>query len=302
MQKINNITESKISKEKTVTGKGKIHIRDKKKGKEARTTIQMGLKGVKNPRIERYGETKEIAIKKIKEAELDILVEVRNLLKITQGNYLVPVYKNELEEFNRNIEKIVKQKKYFSVKCDNSDFEKVSDENELTCKYPISMFVYKMIQKKKKESEIITTKKKKKLSPDTVAYYWRTAQKQVIPYFGKMDVTTITEEQLQEYFDELDYSTKYLKDIRLVLKLSLDVAIQEKVIQYNPVQKVKIDSAKKSLGIEIEHLEQDRQEVWLELFEKDKRQWAYLFETILLTGARPEEGCRFKMDCNGFSK
>lgn len=302
MQKISNITKSKINKEESKNKKGKIHIRDKKNGKEARTTIQLGLKGVKNPRIERYGETKEIAIKKIKEAELDILVEVRNLLKITQGDYLEPMYKNELEKFNRNIEKITKQKGNFSVKCDNSDFDNVSSDSESSCQYPISMFVYKMIQKKKKESEIITTKKKKKLSPDTVAYYWRTAQKQVIPHFGNMDVTTITEEQLQEYFDALDYSAKYLKDIRLVLKLSLDVAIQEKVIQYNPVQKVKIDSTKKSLGIEIEHLEQDRQEVWLELFEKDKRQWAYLFEAILLTGARPEEGCRFKMDCNGFSK
>lgn len=114
-----------------------------------------------------------------------------------------------------------------------------------------------------------------------------------MPYFGNIDVTTITEEQLQEHFDTLDYSAKYLKDIRLVIKLSLDVAMKEKIIKYNPAQKVEIDSSKKSLGIEIEHLEQDRQEVWLDLFEKDKRQWAYLFEAILLTGARPEEGCRF---------
>jgi len=159
-------------------------------------------------------------------------------------------------------------------------------------KYPLSLYIDKMIKSKKKQSEITTTKKKKKLSPDTVAYYWRTAQKQVIPYFGNIDVTTINEEQLQEHFDVLDYSTKYLQDIRLVIKLSLDVAIKEKIIKYNPAQNVKIDSLKKSLGIEIEHLEQDRQEVWLNLFEKDKRQWAYLFEAILLTGARPEEGCR----------
>jgi len=79
----------------------------------------------------------------------------------------------------------------------------------------------------------------------------------------------------------------------LVLKLSLDVAVKEKLRPDNPAEKIYIEGVSKSLGIEIEHLEQDRQEVWLDLFEKDKRQWAYLFETLLLTGARPEEGCRF---------
>ena len=74
--------------------------------------------------------------------------------------------------------------------------------------------------------------------------------------------------------------------------MSIDIAIEENIRNDNPAEKVKIENDKKSLGIEIEHLEQDRQEVWLENFEKDKRQWAYLFEAILLTGARPEEGCR----------
>ena len=66
MQKINNNKASKITKEKPKNGKGKIHIRDKKNGKEARTTIQLGLKGIKNPRVERYGETEEIAVKKVR--------------------------------------------------------------------------------------------------------------------------------------------------------------------------------------------------------------------------------------------
>lgn len=79
-----------------------------------------------------------------------------------------------------------------------------------------------------------------------------------------------------------------------MLKLSLDVAVKEKVVTENVVTKIKIEkSTSKTPGIEIEHLEQDRQEVWLDLFEKDKRQFAYLFEAILLTGTRPEEGCRF---------
>ena len=49
-------------------------------------------------------------------------------------------------------------------------------------------------------------------------------------------------------------------------------------------------------------MEQDRQEVWLDIFEKDKRQWVYLFESILLTGARPAEACGFKWCAIDFEK
>lgn len=169
-------------------------------------------------------------------------------------------------------------------------------------KYPISLYVEKMIKQKKKQSESKGVKKKKKISPKTVTYYWRTVQIQVLPYFGNFDATTITQEQIQEHFDTLDYSPKYLKDIRLVLKLSLDLVIKEKLRADNPAEKVEIISDKKSLGIEIEHLEQDRQEIWLNIFEKDKRQWVYLFESILLTGARPEEACGFKWCSIDFEK
>ena len=159
-----------------------------------------------------------------------------------------------------------------------------------------------MIKQKKKQSEAKGVKKKKKISPKTVTYYWRIAQKQVLPYFGNMDATTITQEQIEDHFETLDYSSKYLKDIRLVLKLSLDLVVKEKLRPDNPAEKIEIVSDKKSLGIEIEHLEQDRQEVWLDIFEKDKRQWVYLFESILLTGARPEEACGFKWCAMDFEK
>lgn len=98
-----------------------------------------------------------------------------------------------------------------------------------------------------------------------------------------MDATTITQEQIEEYLETLDYSPKYLKDIKLILKMSFDIVVKEKLRPDNPAEKIVIAKNKKSLGIEIEHLEQDRQEIWLDIFEKDKRQWVYLFESILLT-------------------
>lgn len=89
----------------------------------------------------------------------------------------------------------------------------------------------------------------------------------------------------------------------MILKLSFDIVVdEEKLRPDNPAEKIIIQSSKKSLGIEIEHLEQDRQEVWLDIFENDGRQWAYLFEAILLTGARPEEGCGYKWKAMDFNK
>ncbi len=156
----------------------------------------------------------------------------------------------------------------------------------------------KLLKEKKKQAEIKVSRRRKKITPKTVTYYVNTANSKPFSYFNDLDIRTITTEQIQDIIDTLDYSIKYLKDVRLVLKLALDIAIKEKIRTDNPAINVDIGSSSKLIGIEIEHLDQDRQDVWLNIIEKDKRQWAYLFEAILLTGARPEEGCRFKMECN----
>ena len=127
-------------------------------------------------------------------------------------------------------------------------------------------------------------------------------QEQTLDLGSALCILFIEKKQIEDHFETLDYSSKYLKDSRLVLKLSLDLVVKEKLRLDNPAEKNEIVSDKKSLGIEIEHLEQDRQEVWLDIFEKDKRQWVYLFESILLTGARPEEACGFKWCAIDFEK
>ena len=202
-------------------------------------------------------------------------------MKLADIQVFTPECQLELEKFNEYVE------------CIKNYHLQPKDIDVKTVRYPISEYIDKMIKEKKELSEKKYTRKRKKITKGTVTYYLRTAKTHVYPLFGDLDASTITQEEIQEKFDELDYSNKYLKDIKLVLKLALDVAIKEKIRPDNPAEKIYIEGVSKSLGIEIEHLEQDRQEIWLDLFEKDKRQWAYLFETLLLTGARPEEGCRF---------
>lgn len=282
MERIKSPTKVKIKKERTK--KGEVSVRDRKNGKEARVTLQLNIPGMENPRLTKYGATEEIARQRLAEAIVLTYIEIQKNKEFANIQIFSPECQIELNKFDEYMECV----KRYQTQANGKKLEKNIVTN------PLSEYVNKMLKEKKKQSEIVTVKRKKKISADTFSYYLRTAKRQILPYFGDVDVTTITSEKLQEHFDSLDYSEKYLKDIRLVFKLSLDVAVKEKIVTENVAAKIKIEkSISKTPGIEIEHLEQDRQEVWLDLFEKDKRQFAYLFEAILLTGARPEEGCRF---------
>lgn len=282
MERIKSPTKVKIKKERTK--KGEVSVRDRKNGKEARVTLQLNIPGMENPRLAKYGATEEIARQRLAEAIVLTYIEIQKNKEFANIQIFSPECQIELNKFDEYMECV----KRYQTQANGKKLEKNIVTN------PLSEYVNKMLKEKKKQSEIVTVKRKKKISADTFSYYLRTAKRQILPYFGDVDVTTITSEKLQEHFDSLDYSEKYLKDIRLVFKLSLDVAVKEKIVTENVAAKIKIEkSISKTPGIEIEHLEQDRQEVWLDLFEKDKRQFAYLFEAILLTGTRPEEGCRF---------
>lgn len=291
MERIISPTKTKLQKERTK--KGEVSVRNKKNGKEARVTLQLNIPGLSNPRLEKYGATEEIARKRLAEAILLKYIEIQKNKEFANIQVFSPECQMELNKFDEYMECI----KDYQLKA-NGEKEKKTNEIE----HPISLYVDKMIKQKKKQSEAKGVKKKKKISPKTVTYYWTTARIRVLPHFGNMDATTITQEQIEEYFETLDYSSKYLKDIRLILKMSLDIVVKEKLRPDNPAEKIVINNDKKSLGIEIEHLEQDRQEVWLDIFEKDKRQWVYLFEAILLTGARPEEACGFKWPAMDFER
>ncbi|MCI9245642.1 MAG: site-specific integrase [Clostridia bacterium] len=278
--------KTKMEKETEYGKKGQVHVRNKKNGKEARVTLQLNIAGVSNPRLSRYGSTEEIAKKRLAEAILLTYIEVQKNYQLANRQVFSPECQAELEKFDEYMDCIKKNQLQLNQKSKQKEY-KIGKES-------IYAFVQKMLKQKKRQSEKKGTRKKKKLSPKTVTFYKGVADAQVIPIFGEMNAITITQEEIEDKLETLDCSTKYLKDIKLVLKMSFDVVIKEKLRKDNPAEKIEIYNDKKSLGIEIEHLEQDRQEVWLDIFEKDKRQASYLYETILLTGARPEEGCGFK--------
>lgn len=240
-----------------------IKIRKKGNSYEARRTIDLSkIYGFDmKKRISKTARTKEDAIALLKSKERD------ELLKAAED---------------------VKNKRYSS----KLEYEQLGKKTLVQCNdFSLKYYLYKMLQEKRIQSETELYNRRRKISPKTVTSYLGVANRQIIPVLGDLDIRKITTEQLQKHFDELDYSVKYLKDIRLILRLTFQKAIDLGVISENSASKVYVGNRKSNIGVEIEHLDKGRQDVWLDLFEKDGRQWAYLLECILLSGCRPEETC-----------
>lgn len=251
-----------------------IKIRKKGNSYEARKTIDLS-------KIYGFEVTKRISKTALTEEK------ARKLLKLKEQEELI--YAAEQVK-NNNINNKLEYEKLDQV------ISKVGQD------FSLKAFLNNMLQEKKLQSEINLHSRRRKISPKTVTSYLGTANKQVIPVWGNLDIRTITTEQMQQHFDTLDYSEKYLKDIRLILKMTFQKAIDLGVIKENPATKIYIGNRKYSKGVEIEHLDKERQAVWLDLFEQDGRQWAYLFEGILLSGGRPEEVCAFSWNYIDFEK
>ena len=245
----------KIEKQKD---KG-IKVRRKGNSYEARKTIDLSLiygYEVKK-RISKTAltEDKAIALLKIKERD-EILKAVEDAKG--GGNK----YKNRIA--NGNIENY------------NGDFT-------------IKSFIDIMLRNKKAQVENTSNNSSRKNEPKTFTYYRNTAKGVVTSVFGNLDIRKLTIDELQQYFDEFDYKPKYLNHIKLVMKLIFQTAIKLGVIEDNIASEIKIGKQLSNVTEEEKYLNKERQSVWLDLFEQDGRQWAYLLEAILLSGVRPEE-------------
>lgn len=232
-----------------------IKIRKKGNSYEARKTIDLS-------KIYGFEVTKRISKTALTEEK------ARKLLKLKEQEELI--YAAEQVK-NNNI----------TNKLEYETLEKVV--SNVGQDFALKSFVNKMLYEKKLQSEINLHSRRRKISPKTVTSYLGTANRQIIPVWGDLDIRKITTEQLQQHFDKLDYSEKYLKDIKLILKLTFQKAIDLGIMSENPASKIYIGNRKSNIGIEIEHLDKERQAVWLDLFEQDGRQWAYLLEAILLS-------------------
>ena len=114
-----------------------------------------------------------------------------------------------------------------------------------------------------------------------------------MPYFqGNKNISIITEDDYKKCL--LSFNGGRNKEcVYDVLKMVLAFAINNNSIYYMPKiqkpEKPKEKSEKKIL-----YIETDRQSIWLDKLEELHTDVALLFETILLSGMRPEEACGLK--------
>lgn len=133
------------------------------------------------------------------------------------------------------------------------------------------------------------------LSKKTLQGYNKIMNLNIIPFFeGYDNIDNIDNDKLQECIDSTNGS-RQKEAVYIVLKMILDYARDNNYISSLRTIK-KPPKAKKNCKFKIEghdfvYIESNRQNVWLDLFEKEGTDVSYLFEGMLLEGFRPEEAC-----------
>lgn len=145
----------------------------------------------------------------------------------------------------------------------------------------------------KKSLTIKTEENPKPLSPKTVEGYNSPLKSTIIPYFKKnKNISIITEKELKDCINSCNgYRNK--ETVYIVLKMVFDYAREKNYCFYVP----RIKKPQEPYTDQEESLifiESDRQDLWLDCFEKENTNSSLLFETMLLTGVRPEEACGLK--------
>lgn len=133
------------------------------------------------------------------------------------------------------------------------------------------------------------------LSKKTLQGYNKTMNLNIIPFFeGFNNIDNISNEKLQECIDTTN-GGRQKESVYIVLKMIIDYARENNYISslmsLKKPPKPKKNSKLKIEGHDFVYIESTRQSYWLDCFEKEKTDVAYLFEGMLLEGFRPEEAC-----------
>lgn len=139
----------------------------------------------------------------------------------------------------------------------------------------------------------------KPLSQNTVDNNFNRLSNDILPYFKENKIlylSQVTEDCIRDLIKSINCQNSKHKSY-IVLNLLFKYAIKHNKATYNPVERVEKPPEKIVTGEEDDddnYIEPDSQDLWLDLFEKENTDMSLLFETMLLTGLRPEEACGLK--------
>lgn len=133
------------------------------------------------------------------------------------------------------------------------------------------------------------------LSAKTLQGYNKAMNRIIIPFFKENNsIDDLSNENLQECIDTTS-GDRYKETVYIVLKMILDYARENNYISslrtLKKPPKAKKNSKFKIEGHDFVYIESSRQSVWLDAFEEEGTDVAYLFEGMLVEGFRPEEAC-----------
>lgn len=260
--------------------RGGVTVRKKGNSYEARVTLELIsiMEGVdKNPRLSRTAKTEEEA-------------------KIRLGKLIVDVYFKAQKKSNST--------KIFSDECTKEldKFDEYKEEKrsrkieELANDYTLFPNIAKEWLNWKKRQ--INPNTNKTISPKTVETYINTIQNHIMIDFKDYHVSELSKEVVEDYINAKRQKTPRLaKDLFLLMRAVLTYAKDnKKLITELPNFNLKFPKKKRAKKAKIPYLSAERQSVWLDILENDKREFALLFATLLQTGMRPEERLWIKME------
>ena len=260
--------------------KGTVTIRKKGNSYEARVTLALNsiMEGVdKNPRLSRTARSEKEARKRLGELITDVYFDIKRNSKIPNVKVFTEECSSELNKFTEFNEEKAKRK-----------IEILADD------YTLFPNIAKEWLNWKKNQVNPTTNKT--ISLKTVETYINTIKNHVMVDFEKYHVSEISKDLVENYINEKRQKTPRLaKDLFLLIRAVLTYAKDKKgLIKEVPNFDLKFQKKKRAKVTKGCYLPEERQKVWLDVCEQDKRPFALLFATLLQTGMRPEEGCGLK--------
>lgn len=141
----------------------------------------------------------------------------------------------------------------------------------------------------------------KPLAQTTIDSDYDRFDKDILPYFKQNKILylkQVTDETIKSLLKSITSQHDKHKSY-IVLNMLFEYAIDNNKTNLNPLEKVdkppeKIDTGEEE--IDDNYIEPENQDIYLDKFEETNTDMSILFETMLLTGIRPEEACRFKVE------
>lgn len=264
--------------------KGTVTVRAKANSFEARVTLDLTaiMEGVeKNPRLSRTAKTEKEARQRLGEEIANIYFKIQK--QVHSEKVFSDECAKELDQFEEFKEEKAKRK-IIELADDYTLFPNIARE---------------WVNWKKRQVNPATNKT---ISPKTVEAYVNSIQAHIVPDFKEYHVADMSKELIEDYINAKRKDTpRMAKDLYLLIKCILVYAKDErKLIDKVPNLALKFPKKKRATKAKIPYLTEERQSVWLDYFEKDGREFALLYSTLLQTGMRPEEGCGLKWKCVSF--